>query len=100
MREAVKSARRFLKAPVWKEYVLGPFGPFALATDDEKLDDYIRNGTSTSAHPVGTAGMSARTASYGVVNPDLRVKGISGLRIVDASVLVRVFPRLCGWRVS
>jgi choline dehydrogenase-like flavoprotein len=40
-------------------------------------------------HIVGTAGMSPRGAHYGVVDPDLRVKGIAGLRVIDASVLVR-----------
>jgi choline dehydrogenase-like flavoprotein len=34
--------------------------------------------------------MSPHGAQYGVVDPDLRVKGIAGLRVIDASVLVRV----------
>lgn len=89
MREAVKSATRFLSAPVWKGYVLAPFGALANATTDDLLDQYIRNQTGTSAHPVGTAAMSAKNATNGVVDPDLRVKGLSGLRIVDASILVR-----------
>lgn len=38
-------------------------------------------------HALGTAAMSAEDAKDGVVNPDLRVKGAAGLRIVDASVL-------------
>jgi hypothetical protein len=38
---------------------------------------------------VGSAGMSARNAGYGVVDPDFLVKGVSGLRIIDASVIVR-----------
>jgi choline dehydrogenase-like flavoprotein len=88
MREAVKSARRFLAAPGFKNYVLEPFGALANATTDALLDNYIRNQAGTSAHPVGTASMSAKNATYGVVDPDLRVKGVSALRIVDASVLV------------
>lgn len=88
MREAVKSAKRFLAAPAWKDYVLEPFGALANASTDALLDSYIRNLTGTSAHCIGTAGMSARTANYGVVNPDLRIKGLTGIRVVDASVLV------------
>ncbi|KAG6853996.1 hypothetical protein C0991_011653 [Blastosporella zonata] len=87
MRESVKSVRRFLAAPAWKDYVIGPAGGLANATTDELLDDFIRRGTFTSAHPVGTAAMSARNAAFGVVDPDLLVKQVSGLRIVDASVM-------------
>lgn len=94
MREAVKSARRFVAASEWKDYVLEPFGTFANATTDALLDDYIRSGVGTSAHPVGTASMSAKNATHGVVDPDLRVKRVSGLRVVDASVLVRFYTFL------
>lgn len=91
MREAIKSSMRFLSAPVWQGYVLAPLDPrLAGATTDALLDDYIRNQTGTSAHPVGTASMSAYDADYGVVNPDLKLKNASGLRIVDASILVRL----------
>ncbi|KAF8895897.1 hypothetical protein CPB84DRAFT_1636308, partial [Gymnopilus junonius] len=40
----------------------------------------------TFSHPVGTAAMSPFDANWGVVNPDLTLKGAKGLRIVDASV--------------
>jgi choline dehydrogenase-like flavoprotein len=39
-------------------------------------------------HPTGTAAMSPKGADWGVVDPDLKVKGVEGLRIVDGSVLV------------
>jgi choline dehydrogenase-like flavoprotein len=96
MRESVKSARQFLAAPAWRGYVLEPTGALANATTDELLDQYIRDNVFTSAHPVGTAAMSAKDATYGVVDPDLRVKGVSGLRVVDASVMVSItiFQRL------
>jgi choline dehydrogenase-like flavoprotein len=85
MREALLSARHFLTAPVWNDYVISPF---VNATTDEEIDSFIRNNTRTIFHPVGTASMTPADAGYGVVNPDLKVKGAEGLRIVDASILV------------
>ncbi|KAF8060844.1 pyranose dehydrogenase [Lyophyllum atratum] len=87
MRAAVKRSIRFLATPAWKDYVVGPPTGLENATTDEELDKYILQSTIPGDHPIGTAAMSAKNAGYGVVNPDLRVKGLSGLRIVDASVL-------------
>ncbi|RDB26743.1 Pyranose dehydrogenase [Hypsizygus marmoreus] len=87
MREAIRGAIRFLAAPAWKDYVIGPLGPLQATATDEELDEYIHASANPGDHPVGTAAMSAKDAEYGVVDPDLRVKGVSGLRIVDASVM-------------
>ncbi|KAK0233884.1 aryl-alcohol oxidase [Armillaria fumosa] len=67
-------------------YVLEAYGGLANATTDEALEEYVRENVGTAAHPVGTASMSPRFAEYGVVDPDLLVKGVSGLRVVDASI--------------
>ncbi|KAF9265032.1 alcohol oxidase, partial [Marasmius fiardii PR-910] len=88
MRESIKKSFKFVSAPVWSGYVLGPYGALANATTDEQIDDYVRRQTGTSAHPVGTLAMSPKNATYGVVNPDLKVKGVHGLRVVDASIFV------------
>jgi hypothetical protein len=74
---------------VWKDYILAPTVNMENFTTDE-LDQFIRNSAATINHPVGTAGMSARDALYGVVDPDLLVKGTRGLSVIDASVLVRL----------
>ncbi|KAF8884157.1 hypothetical protein BD779DRAFT_1443292 [Infundibulicybe gibba] len=87
MREAVRSAQRFVAGPAWKGYIIAPVGGLENATTDQDLDDYIRSNTATIFHPVGTASMSAKAAAHGVVDPDLVVKGVLGLRVVDASVL-------------
>jgi len=88
MRAAVRSAGRFVSAPAWRDYILAPFGGLENTTTDADLDEYIRSRAVSISHPVGTAAMSPKGATYGVVDPDLRVKGVSGLRIVDASILV------------
>ncbi|KAJ6451440.1 aryl-alcohol oxidase [Mycena sanguinolenta] len=83
MREAFFASKRFVSTPAWDGYILSP----TVNVTDDNLDDFIRNNTGIIWHPVKTAAMSARDADYGVVDPDLKVKGLDGLRIVDASVL-------------
>ncbi|KAJ6498872.1 aryl-alcohol oxidase [Mycena sanguinolenta] len=85
MREALKSALRFTTAPAWQNFVISPFG--VNSTDsDEDLDNFIRENGGSVYHPSGTAKMSPKGATWGVVDPDLSVKGLSGLRVVDLSV--------------
>lgn len=92
MREAVKGALRFVAAPAWSQHIIGPIGGLEAATNDDGLDAYITATANTLFHPVGTASMSPRGAKYGVTDPDLRVKNVDGLRIVDISVLVCNLP--------
>jgi choline dehydrogenase-like flavoprotein len=87
MREAVKSAIHFTTAPVWKNYVISPVGVNHTSTDAE-IDDFIRESGGSVFHPAGTASMSPKGAKWGVVDPNLSVKGLSGLRVVDLSVAV------------
>lgn len=89
LREGIKMAQKFVTAPVWKGYIIEQTTPdLENMTTDSALEQYIRNTGSTSSHLVGSAGMSARNAGHGVVNPDLLLKGAAGLRVIDASVLV------------
>jgi choline dehydrogenase len=55
---------------------------------DEELGDHIRAETQTLYHPVGTCAMG--TGEHAVVDPELRVHGVAGLRVVDASVMPKV----------
>ncbi|KAG6825093.1 hypothetical protein H0H93_001185, partial [Arthromyces matolae] len=87
MRECVKKSIRFLAAPSFKDYVISPAGGLENVTNDQELDKLILKSTESGLHGVGTASMSAKGAKHGVADPDLRVKGASGLRIVDASVM-------------
>lgn len=90
-REGVKKAMKFTKAPVWENIITGALPPLGNTPTDAEIDDYIRNNTGTGLHPVGTAAMSPKNVTWGVVDPDLLVKNVSGLRVVDASVMVGIF---------
>ena len=54
-------------------------------TSDKDLDAYIRQNAITLYHPIGTCKMGQDELA--VVDPSLRVRGMSGLRVVDASVM-------------
>ncbi|KAH6904174.1 aryl-alcohol oxidase [Coprinopsis sp. MPI-PUGE-AT-0042] len=84
MRRAFKMVDRLLSASTWAEWNLTSTSG---AQTDEEFYELIRSTARQGCHPVGTASMSPPGAPYGVVDPDLKVKAISGLRIVDASVL-------------
>lgn len=89
MRQAFVISQKFFLSPVWEGYIVEQvLPPENVTSSDDALDAFIRSNVFSSQHAVGTAAMSSRDASYGVVNPDLLVKGANGLRIVDASVLV------------
>ncbi|KAJ7745458.1 alcohol oxidase [Mycena maculata] len=86
LRTAVRTIQSFIQGPAWSDYIIAPISLNDTASDAE-VDAYTQANTGSLFHPIGTAAMSAVTADYGVVNPDLKVKGLSGLRVVDASVL-------------
>jgi len=88
MRVAIKKAVKFLSANAWKGFVLRPLDNLAQAlTSEEALESYIRETGITAAHPVGSAAMSPKNATWGVVDPDLLLKGATGIRVIDASVM-------------
>ncbi|KAF7368911.1 GMC oxidoreductase [Mycena venus] len=84
-REAIKKVLKLFEAPTWQDYIIAPIVDVENLSDDA-LNQFIRNSASSAFHLVGTAAMSAKDARYGVVDPDLLVKGTIGLRIIDASV--------------
>jgi hypothetical protein len=91
-REGVKSAIKFVTAPIFNNKTTGIAGPFVDGMTEAEINYVLRNTTASGLHPVGTASMSPKGASWGVVDPDLSVKNVAGLRIIDASVLVSQCP--------
>jgi choline dehydrogenase len=66
----------------------GPMQPYWGARSEEELARWVRERSETLYHPVGTCRMG--TGDDAVVDPELRVRGIGGLRVVDASIMPRL----------
>ena len=94
LKEAVKSVKRLVALHAWDGYIVGPTPPLVNTSTDAELEAYVRAGGLSVFHPTGTAAMSPKGAHWGVVDPDLKVKGVEGLRIVDGSVLVSLSPSI------
>jgi choline dehydrogenase-like flavoprotein len=88
---AFKLGRRIMNAPAMRAVSGGAeIEPGAKVTSDAQLIEFIRNTAETIYHPVGTCRMGQDEMA--VVDDRLRVRGIAGLRVADASIM----PRLIG----
>ena len=81
----LRLARDILRQPALKPFVLAERLPGDGLNSDEELMQYAYRSCKTDHHPVGTCAMG--TGPQAVVTPDLRLQGIEGLRIADASVM-------------
>jgi len=86
--EGLKLAREIMSQPALKPYVLAERLPGPGAVTDEDLFDYGCANAKTDHHPVGTCKMG--TDAMAVVDPELKVRGIEGLRVCDSSIMPRV----------
>jgi choline dehydrogenase/4-pyridoxate dehydrogenase len=62
-------------------------GPGDATKSDAEIDTHIRNTAITLHHPLGTCKMGDTFDDMAVVDPELRVRGVEALRVVDASVM-------------
>lgn len=84
---AIRLTRRIVAMPALARYRPEEFKPgMAFQTDDELVQAAGEIGT-TIFHPVGTAKMGPATDRMAVVDGRLRVRGVEGLRVIDASVM-------------
>ena len=81
----LRIARRVSRMPAFAPHYVRELRPGPQAESDAALVDYIRATIFSSAHQVGTCRMGADAQS--VVDPQLRVRGVAGLRVADASIL-------------
>lgn len=90
MREGLKRGREILAQPAFKEFHRREDLPGDSVQSRADLDAFIRKDASSAYHPCGTARMGENGDSRAVVDLDLKVSGVDGLRVVDASVIPAV----------
>ena len=83
----LKLAREFVTARSMADICQSELAPGAHIRSDEDLLQYVRTNVVTLYHPVGTCAMGGESRWKAVVDPELRVRGVAGLRVVDASVM-------------
>lgn len=87
LREAVRIGRRVVGQEALSPYRGEELSPGATVATDAQIDAWVRATAETIYHPVGTAKMGAKDDSMAVVDGELRVRGLAGLRVIDASVM-------------
>ena len=96
-REALKrgllKARDLLKSKAFQDCVKGEIklsvSQYPMDSD-EYIDGMLRKASCTFYHPVGTCKMGSSSDSSAVVDPRLKVRGLKGLRVIDASIMPKV----------
>jgi len=88
MRRALKRTRKFLETtPSLSDFTIRRYGTqVPYGNTDDGTDGFIRDFTGTLWHPSSTCPMAKASSQDGVIDPQHRVKGVNGLRIVDLSI--------------
>ena len=89
-RLAFETMRRVGNSPGLSAWRLAERIPGPNVVTEEQIRQWILNNTYSYSHPSGTCAMKAGGLSGGVVDPRLRVYGVTGLRVVDVSIMPRI----------
>ena len=93
---SVKMARQILAQAPFAPHRAEEMLPGAAVQTDDQLRAWIREHAETVYHPVGSCKMGVDADPMAVVDPECRVRGIDGLRVVDAAVM----PDLVGANIN
>ncbi len=83
--EAMRITRRIMTAPSMKDIATDEIAPGLNVDSDDELLDWVKHNAETTYHPVGTCKMGSDPMA--VVDDQLRVHGMQGLRVADASIM-------------
>lgn len=85
--EGIKLAREIVAQPAMSEWAGEELYPGKDIQSDDEIADYVMRTHNTVYHPAGSVRMGAPDDELAPLTPDLKVKGVNGLRVVDGSVM-------------
>lgn len=86
----IRLAREIVAQPAMAEWAGRELSPGIDAQTDEEIGDYVLKTQNTVYHPVGTVRMGPIDDPMSPLDPQLRVKGVSGMRVADASIMPEI----------
>ncbi len=84
---AIRIARRIMTAPAMAPLLPAEIAPGTARQSDDEIVGWVKAVAETTYHPVGTCRMGPDTDRLAVVDDQLRVRGLEGLRVADASIM-------------
>ncbi|MBM4233046.1 MAG: choline dehydrogenase [Gammaproteobacteria bacterium] len=87
MRACVRLTREIFAQPAFERYRGREIKPGTGVQSDAEIDAFVRQHVESAYHPCGTCRMGATNDALAVVDPETRVRGVSGLRVVDSSIM-------------
>jgi len=88
--DSLRQVRDIMAQPAMAKYQPDEFKPGVQYQSDEELAKLAGDIATTIFHPVGTVKMGSKDDTSAVLDPHLRLKGVAGLRVVDASVMPEI----------
>jgi choline dehydrogenase len=90
MRACVRLTREIFNQPAFDPYRGREIQPGADVTGEAAIDAFIRERVESAFHPCGTCRMGDAADRLAVVDPETRIIGVKGLRVVDSSIMPRI----------
>lgn len=85
--QGIRFLRRVIETEPLASIIAAELAPGPDLNSDSEILDYVRRTTGSNYHPCGTARMGRPDDKDAVLTPDLRVKGVEGVRVFDASMM-------------
>jgi choline dehydrogenase len=89
-RACVRLTREIMGQPAMRRYAGAEIQPGRHVETDAEIDEFVRQRCESAYHPCGTCRMGAASDPLAVVDPQCKVIGIAGLRVVDSSIMPQV----------